>query len=226
MEESTPSSFPSLPKRLLQVLFSPGEVFTALREKPVWFGALAVVGVLVVLSAAVLPAEVWVEFFRNQMIEQGQEVPAGMEAGGSIIRVVTVLISGISVFIMAFILAGIMTLIFSFLLGGEGRYVQYLSIVAHAFIVTALGALLLVPLKILQADPTVTLSLGTFALTFMDEGYPLRVLKLVDLFSLWSYAIMAVGVTKIDPKRSFGSAFGIFVGIAVAFALIFGLFGG
>jgi len=225
MEDSAPSSFPSLPKRLLQVFFSPGELFTALREKPVWFGALAVCGALAVLSVALLPTELWVELTRNQLIEQGQEVPAAIAGSGAIIRIFAVLAAGISFFIMAFVLAGIVKFFFSFLCGDEGRYVQYLSVVAHASVISALGALLLVPLKLSQGDPSVTLSLGTFAF-FIEEGYPLRVLKMLDLFALWSYAVMAIGVTKIDPKRGFGFALTFFFALALVFALVFGIFGG
>ncbi|MFH1764333.1 MAG: YIP1 family protein, partial [Gemmatimonadota bacterium] len=136
-----------------------------------------------------------------------------------------VLGGGIAFFIMAFVLAGIVTLFFSFLFGDEGRYVQYLSVVAHASVISALGALLLVPLKLSQGDPSVTLSLGTFAF-FIEDGYPLRVLRLLDLFALWSYGVMAIGVTKIDPRRGFGFALTFFFIFALVFALIFGIFGG
>ena len=225
MEDSVPSSFPSLPTRLLQVFFSPGELFSALREKPVWFGALAVCGVLSVVGVALIPVELWVEFSRNQLIERGSEVPAGFESSGSIIRIFSIFGAGIGFFIMAFVLAGIMKVFFSFLFGDEGRYVQYLSVVAHASIISALGALLLVPLKLSQGDPAVTLSLGTFAF-FLEEGYPLRVLKMLDLFAFWTYAVMAIGVTKIDPRRSFGFALAFFLAFALVFALVFGIFGG
>ncbi len=225
MEDSAPSSFPSLPQRLLQVFFSPGGLFTALREKPVWFGALAVGGFLAVLSVVLIPTELWVEITRNQLIAQGQEVPAALESTGSIIRIFSVLGGGIFFFIWAFFLTGIVTLVFSFLLGDEGRYVQYLSVVGHAFIISALGALLMVPLRLSQGDPSVTLSLGTFAF-FMEEGYPLRVLKMLDLFSLWSYAVMAIGVTKIVPKRGLGFALGFFSLFAIGSAMLFGIFGG
>jgi hypothetical protein len=225
VEESTAAPFPSLPKRLVQVFFSPGELFTALREKPVWSGALAVVGILAVLSVALLPTELWVEFSRAQMIEQGREVPAGFESTGAIIRIVSVFGAGIAFFIMAFILAGILTFFFSFLFGDDGRYVQYLSVVAHASVISVLGALLMVPLRLSQGDPSVTLSLGTFVF-FLEDGYPLRVLKMLDLFAIWSYLVMAIGVTKIDPRRSMGFAVTFFMIFALAFALLFGLFGG
>lgn len=225
MEESTTAVFPSLPKRLLQVFFSPGELFTALREKPVWGGVLVLAGILVVLSVTLLPTELWVDFSRNQMIERGREIPAGFESSGAIIRIFSIVGGGFAFFVMSFIMAGIVTFFFSFLLGDQGRYVQYLSVVAHASIISALGALLLVPLKLSQGDPSVILSVGTFAY-FLDDAYPVRVLRMLDLFALWAYGVMAVGVTKIDPKRGFGSALTFFMGFAVALAMIFGIWGG
>lgn len=225
MEESTTAVFPSLPKRLLQVFFSPGELFTALREKPVWGGVLVLAGILVVLSVTLLPTELWVDFSRNQMIERGREIPAGFESSGAIIRIFSIVGGGFAFFVMSFIMAGIVTFFFSFLLGDEGRYVQYLSVVAHASIISALGALLLVPLKLSQGDPSVILSVRTFAY-FLDDAYPVRVLRMLDLFALWAYGVMAVGVTKIDPKRGFGSALTFFMGFAVALAMIFGIWGG
>ena len=225
MEDTVASPVPSLPKRLVQVFVAPGELFTALREKPVWFGALAVAGVLVVLSVLLIPVDLWVEMSRAQLIEQGREVPAGFEGSGPIIRIASVLGAGIVFFIMAFVLSAIVTFFFSFLFGDDGRYVQYLSVVAHASVISGVGALLLVPLKLSQGDPSVTLSLGTFA-SFLDQGYLLRVLKMLDLFALWSYVVMAVGVSNIDPKRSFAAALAFFLAFALVFALIFGSFGG
>ncbi len=225
MEDTPTPSFPSLPKRLAQVFFSPGDLFEALREKPVWAWALVVVAALVALSVILIPAELWVELSRNQLIERGQEVPPGLESSAGVIRIFSVLGAVIVTPIMIFLLSGIVTFIFSFLMGDEGRYAQYLSVVAHASIISAVGSLLLVPLKIAQRDPSVTLSLGTFA-SFLQEGYFLRVLKLLDLFALWSYGVMAVGATKISPRRGFASALAVFLLFALAFALIFGIFGG
>jgi hypothetical protein len=225
VEESTAAPLPSLPQRLIQVFFSPGELFTALRDKPVWFGALAVSSVLIFMSTVFIPTDVWMEFSRAQIIESGQEVPAGFESGAAVIRIVSVIVGPIAFFVMAFIISGVITLVFSILLGDEGRYGQYLSVMAHASIISSAGALLLLPLKLAQGDPSLTLNVGTFAF-FLEDGYMSRVLKMIDLFGLWSFAVMAVGVTKIDPRRSFGSALAVFMVFAVGMALLFGLFGG
>ena len=225
MEEPTAATLPSLPQRVVQVFFSPGELFTALREKPVWFGALAVSAALIFLSTVFIPTDVWIEFSRAQMIARGQDVPAGFETGGSLIRIISVVVGPIGFFLMAFIFSGVITLIFSIILGDDGRYGQYLTVMAHASIISSAGALLLLPLKITQADPSLTLNLGIFAV-FLEEGYLFRVFKMLDLFGLWSFAVMAVGVSKIDPKRSFGSALTVLMIFFLGMAFLFGLFGG
>jgi hypothetical protein len=226
MEESAPGALPGLPTRLVKVFFAPGELFSALRERPAWVGATLVVSALVGLSLVLIPAELWVEFSRSQMMERGQEIPPGFESsGGAAMRIFSVVGGVLGTAIMIFVMAGVVTAFFSFVLGAEGGYKHYLSVVAHASIITAVGSLIMVPLRISQGDPSLSLSLGSFAF-FLEEGYLFRVLKMLELFALWSYGVMAIGVTKIDPRQSLGLALAFFFGLAVAFALVFGSFGG
>ncbi|MFC1575154.1 YIP1 family protein [Gemmatimonadota bacterium] len=224
-EESAAPPLPSLPSRLLKVFIAPGELFEALKENPAWFGTLLVAAILTAASVLVIPADVMVEATREQLISQGQEVPPGFENMAVIFRVSGAVGGLLGIFIMAFILAGVVKLIFSLLMGDEGTYKKYLSVVSHALVISAVGAMLMSPLRIAQADLTASLSVGTF-FSFLGEGYLFRVLKLLDLFGLWSYGVMAIGVSKIDPRRSVGGAMVVFFGLAVAVALIFGIFGG
>ncbi len=225
MDETSSTGPGPLPVRLARVFFSPGEVFTDLREEPRWFGPLLVGSILVGLSMVLVPAEVWIQSMREQAAVQGGEIPDFLTSAGPAFRLVSVISSVVFYFLWAFLLAGIVTFVFAFLFGDEGRYSQYLSVVAHALFITSVGSLLLLPLRIAQEDPQLTLSLGTFFI-FMEGGYLFRVLKLMDLFGLWSYAVMAVGVTRIDPRRGLGFALFFFMAFALAFALVFGAFGG
>jgi len=225
MEAAETKTSMSLPTRLLKVFFAPGEVFEAVRAKPVWFGALGMAGLFVALSMVLIPGEIWIESMRAQAAEQGTEMPGFMSSAGPVFRLASAASAMIGTFLWAFLLAGIVTLVFAFLFGDDGKYRQYLSVVSHALFIGAVGALLLIPLRIAQGDPSLTLNLSTF-LPFLEEGYSLRVLKLLDLFGLWSYLVMAVGVTKIDPRRGMGFAVSFFMAFAVVFALIFGIFGG
>jgi hypothetical protein len=218
-----PPSIPSLPVRFGQVFFSPGQLFEALREKPAWVGALLVSALLIGGSTLLIPVDMLIDAAREQIISQGGEVPPGFENMGAIFRVTGTLFPVIAVFIMAFIWAAVCTFVFNFIFGGEAKYTQYLSVVSHGMIIGAVGALALVPLKIAQGDPQLLLSIGTFAV-FLEEGYLLNVLKMLDLFGLWGSTVMGIGVTKIAPRVSLVAALSFFYGLSVVIALIFASF--
>ena len=224
MEETSTPPDPPFLQRVVKVFFSPGELFLWLRKKPVWGMALVLGGLLLGLSLALIPSDVWVEFSRAQMAARGQDVPGGFGGSGTLFRIFSIVGGLAGWFIWAFILAGILTFGFAFVLGDEGRYAQYLSVVAHALLISAVGAVVTAPLKIAQADPTLTLNLGTF-LPLLEDGFLFRFLRLLDLFALWGYGVMAVGVTKIDPRRGLGSAMAVLYGFAVVVALAFAPFG-
>ena len=210
-EESGPPPFFS---RVVNVFFSPGELFEKLRDNPVWFWTLLLSGVLIMASIGVLPAEAWERMMQEQFAQSGQQMPDEMPFGGSLFRIIGVASALFGIFIWAFVLSGLVMLLFTFFMGGDGTYKQFLSVVSHSTLISALGAVVTTPLKIAKLDPQLTLSLGTFV-PFLEEGYLLRFLNMMDLFGLWGFAILAVGITKIDPRRSFGGTFGILFGIWV-----------
>jgi len=212
----------TLPVRLLKVFVSPGELFESLKQRPLWGGVLAIGGLLVVASLLLIPAEVWISVMREQSAETGAELPGFLRSAGAVFRIATAAGAAIFWFLWAFVLAGIVTFVFAFFLGDEGRYREYLSVVSHALFIGAVGAVLLTPLRIIQQQPDLTLNVGTF-FSFLGEGYTARVLRLLDLFGLWSYTVMAIGVTKIYPNRGMGSALTFFWGFALVFALIVGI---
>ena len=69
------------------------------------------------------------------------------------------------------------------------------------------------------------LSVGTL-MPFLEDGYFARVLRFVDLFGLWSWAVVGIGVAELEPKRTVGGAIAIVMVIPIAMALILGIFGG
>lgn len=208
------SKLPSLTRRLLAVFLAPGDLFERLAKEPVWVGALLLGAVLGAVAAIAAPAELYEASMREQLMGTGRPVPDDLSAGATIARVfgsVAALIIGP---LMTAAVAGIVALIFLFGFGDEGSYRQHLAVVSHAFLVPALSTLALVPLKIQAADLSLRLSVGTF-LPFLEDGWLSRGLGWLDLFGLWAWVLVALGVSKIDPRRSWGSAAGVILGIVV-----------
>lgn len=212
-----PPAYPSFPARVVQVVISPGRVFDALREKPRSLAALVLGAVLVVLSTALIPGDVWSEMARTQALEAGRELPADFDMSG-LFRISAILGGAVFWFVWAYLLAGLTTLLFAFVLGDDGRFKQYLAVTAHAMLVPAFGALLTTPLKILQRDPQLTLNLGVF-LPPGAEGYWVNVLTMLDFFMIWSYVLLALGVHVIDRRREWSTATMLLLGFALVLAL-------
>lgn len=216
-EPHGPPPLPSIPRRLVDVFLAPDRLARALAGHPAWAGALVFGALLVALQVWLIPLEVWEATFRQTMIERGQD-PSSMAMGGALMRVSGMVAGSVFWVVLAFALSGIITGVFVFVLGDEGRYVQYLSALSHAWLIPALVGLALVPLRIVQADPQLTLNLGTFFF-FLPNGYILRVLTFLDLTQLWALLVVAEGAHAIDPRRSFASAAGILLALNLALAL-------
>ena len=220
-EEGGPP-LPSFPRRLLDVFVSPGHLAEALAARPAWAAALVTGAALVVLQIGLIPPEIWEAMFRQVMLEQGQGAEA-VEFGGTAMRVGQIVAGPI--FWMAFTaaLAGVFTFLFAFILGDEGRYTQYLAVYAHALLIPAVVGLALVPLRIAEGDPQLTLSLGTFFF-FLEDGWLFRFLSLLDLSQLWALLVMAQGAHAIDARRSFGSAAVILLALNAAILMVLATF--
>ncbi len=214
---------PSLISRLLGIFLSPGKVMETVARHPLWAGALVVGVLLVALQTALIPFDMIMSAQRQAVLESGRDMPEMPETLMNIARFVTPVLATIGVSLLTFISAGLYWLIFAFVLGDEGRYRQYLAVGAHALFVPAMIGVALVPLKIMTEDPQATLNLGLF-LFFLSDGYWADVFRLMDLTGIWSALIIAQGAHSIDPRRSFGSAAAIMIGITLAFALIFAIF--
>ncbi len=213
------------PKRVVEVFFSPGRLVEGLAAKPLWGAALLLGLVLSIAATALIPADVWQAMIREQMVARGQDASA-FSGGTSLVRIFGLASVTVGFLIMTFLSAGLITLAFSFVLGDEGRFKQYLAVLTHAFLITTIFSLLLVPLRIAQSDPRVTLNIGTF-LYFLPDGYLHRWVTMMDLSAVWAWLVVAQGAHAIDPKRrSFGSAAAVVLGIFLVTTALFALIPG
>lgn len=212
-------TLPPLPARLVAVFFSPGRLMAQLAERPKWAGAILVSAVVVGMSMTLIPTELFLEAQRQAAMERGvpvPDMPAEAVRWMSVVIPVTTILSTV---VFSFVFAGVYTVIFAFILGDEGRYVQYLAAVSHAWFIAALFGLLVTPLRISTGDPQFTLNLASF-LFFLPDGYFLNVFRVLDITQIWSTLVIAQGAHAIDARRSFASAATIMIGILVTVALV------
>lgn len=222
-ESRPPATLPSLPRRVLMVVVSPVELFRSLRDHPVALGPLLLGAILVGVAAALIPIELTQELFREQMIEAGQDPGDGSGTAARVMWVVSIFGPLLFWPIMALITAGLYSVVFLFAFGYEGRFRQMLSITAHALLVAAIGALLLTPLRIMAADPQMTLSLGSL-LYFFEEGFLATFLGLLDLFNIWTYILIGLGAAVVDGTRAYSHGVLVALGTAILITAVIASF--
>jgi hypothetical protein len=219
--ERAAAELPNVLVRWLQVFVSPGRLYDRLRERPLWGAALLLAAALVSVSFLAIPKELVERSLRERMLRAGAELPAGFELG-TWSMVAAAGGYALSVVVWSLLLAVVLTVVFAFLLGDQGRFVQYLAVVSHAMLISVTGSLLVTPLRILQEDVLLTLDVGLFV-PLDPDSYLSRVLRQLELFWLWGFVVMALGVSRIDPRRGWGGTAVFLLVLALGLAMLVGL---
>lgn len=228
--QDAPPPLPGLLARIPVLLFEPSKLFRALRAKPAILGALLLAAVLVALSSSLIPIELVQEDAQRRVAEmqetmraRGVEIPEGAQGsrevnaqGSKIIMIAAPLIA---IPLGLVVISGIFSLIFRNMMQYQGSYRQYLSVIAHSYLVMAFGTLLIVPLQVSAGRLDLTLSVGAL-LPFLGEGFLARFLQGVNLFSLWTAILIGTGIAVIDGNRRASGPIGVIVGIMLVFAAL------
>lgn len=214
---------PSLPVRIAQVFFSPGALFEALSRHPVWIGALVVLIAINLVTNMLVPEEVVRAAIEarggsDMTAEQIDQTMSFLAVWGWVLAVV-----GSPIVIL--VVAAVLLLVYNVLTGGEGTFRQLFSATTHAMYIYTLGGILTLALILGGAEVTTQLSLGLLV-PGLEEGYLARFLNGLNVFSLWTAAVLGIAVSRIYPQKSAGSAALTIIGLYVVLVAIFTTFGG
>jgi len=206
-----------LPRRAVDVFVAPGQLFAHFRDRTPWVGPLLIaiaVGIAIIL---VIPSELFVEQARESIRRAGDaaaQMPdaatlAGFAriAGAASVLVATPL--------MAFASAGVMALLFSVLGGGEAKFRQYLAVVTHSMLITALGGVVTLGIQLLLGDLEARLSLALLTPFLDDRSFAFRILSGLDVFSLWAIVVAALGISIVNRRTTWAVASVVLLGIYV-----------
>ena len=203
--------------RIVGVLITPEKTFRAIAERPTWVAALVVLLVVSTLSTVVIFQRVDRDAFRQQMSAQmerrGQapnEKALDMAEKFMTCAPVVGIVAAVG---FDFAAAGLL-LVASNLLGGAINYRTSLSVVLHAVMPFALAGLLQVPVALgrgaidlqeMQRNGGLLPS-SLAAVAPADSGpVVLALLGSIDLFTLWTVALLIVGF-HIGARVSKGAA--------------------
>ena len=218
---------PGLLSRVVGVIFSPGETYAAVAERPRALGALVVVLVIVVLVQGIfLSTAVGQQAALDQNVRAleafGVDLPdqayQRMEEGIKMAPV-TAGVSAIIFWPLAMaITSGLFTGVFSTLMGGTATFRHVFAIVAHSSVIIALQQAFSMPLSYARGE-FAGASLGVFVPMLEETSFAARFLGAIDLFLVWWMVSVAIGIGVLYKRRT-GAIATSLLGLYVAVALI------
>ncbi len=215
MSEMPSTEAPSLGlvARIIGVIFSPTETFKDVARHPRPVGVLAVVCLAIGLAAG-LPqfTQVGRQAAIDMQVEQierfsGQpvtpEMYAQMEAragAGAYTSMIGVFI-GVPVVVLIF--SAVYWAIFNVVLGGTASLKEVLGVTAHAQVIGALGAVVGVPIQLMQGVLTQSGPFNLGALVPMLEPDSLLAVFLgaISVFSLWQAVVNGLGLAVLYKRK-------------------------
>lgn len=208
--------------RLLGVLVSPVATFRSIAERPGWVVALVVVALSTIAAQAVVmqkidPSEIRAEAERR-LEARGQEMSdQQLDTMLDVQMKVGAACGALFLPVLVF-LGALVFMVLVNLLGGELPYGKALSVLSHAMVPVVLSSLLAMAVAAgTDAIPFSDVQEGRFMASnlayFAPEEAPLPLvaaLSQVDLFVLWSVALLVVGVALVGGL-SYGSSAGLVI---------------
>jgi hypothetical protein len=203
-----PAQPSSLLSRVAKVFVAPGELFDEFRETAPWGSALLFIMALSIVAGLavflLVPTETYAELIRNDMLAKGGQVPPDDIMAKIVPQAKLIgLIAGIfGPLLSALIIASILYLVCRLAMGGKSAFNQYLAVTTHVQIVLMVGGLLTLPLVFMQRDPSISLGLNLVFKDLTPKSPLFGVFHSLDVFHLWALALVAIGVSRIDAKKS------------------------
>jgi Yip1 domain len=209
--------------RIFGVLFSPTPTFASIAERPTWIlpvllSSLIFIGVVGVFSAR----GGWPSFFQKQdakssrfqqlsQEQQDQALERQVKFGPPFGYVEGVILPVLSVVIVA----AVYLLLFRLAAGAEIPFGTAMGIVSYAWVPLMIHGLLSILILFLKDPATVDLqnlvASNPGALLGDDAAkWLVALLGSIDIFTIWSLVLMAMGFRATNPKKiAFGKALGI-----------------
>lgn len=212
----------SFPRRVVDTFFSPIALFRRFGARPPWVDVMVLSVVIGLAVFALVPRDVWVATMEDAMRQRGQEMPAGASAEtmAGMQRIFGMIGGAIMPWIFLAIQAGLMTLVFSVVMGGRATFRQYVSVVAHASLVGAVGQLATLPIIIQKGVMTQGITLGALAGGMDPESFVYQFLNAWNVFLIWQIVLLGLGAAALNRRMSSGAAVGVLLGIYAVIAAI------
>jgi len=201
----------SLPARILGVLFAPRATYADVAARPRVIGAFAVVLAVIVSATFVfLSTDAGQQASLDNQIKQmesfGRTVSEAqyqqMERMAPYARYFAAGFQLVLTPIMALVVAGLLYAVFNAVLGGDATFKHVYAIVAHSGAILIVQALFTLPLAYARGSLSSATSLAVFFPFLDDATFAARLLGSIDLFLVWWFISLAIGLGVLYRRRT------------------------
>jgi hypothetical protein len=214
---------------LLDIYFAPSKVFAALRERTRWVLPLAIVLVVVALTAVLTVnlarEEITMrqeEVMRDRGLTEEQMDQARQFTSGPVAVISGALSAAIFTVILLLIFA-VVTNLFVPLFGGESGFKKIFSVICFSSLVVIPAAILKLIMIAITKSPYVTTSLALFVPALARDSFMYQLLAGFDFFIIWEMILVSIGISitsGIARKNAYVLVFviwfvSVFVGIGL-----------
>jgi hypothetical protein len=211
----------NLLSRAIGIITSPGATFQTVVAYPRPAGILFVVCVVLALAtggpqftARGRQAALDMQVQQTERLTGKPVTPeayARMEQFGKYGGILAVVGIFVAVPLISLLFAAIYWAVFNAILGGTASFKQVLGIVTHSAVIGALGAVLAAPIQYIQGVQSTSgpFNLGA-ALPMLEPGsFLANYLGGINIFTVWSLIVTAIGLAVLYRRRSTGIAIGL-----------------
>lgn len=222
-------------QRIIGVFFSPRPTFEDIDRTPTWVLPLVIILVLVIgFTIITMPITMpeQMEKQREKMLERGMEddqIEQILTTQEKVGKYIGPVMAAITTTIILLIFTLILWFVGNIVLGGKTTFKTMFSVYGHSSLIGMLGLLLSLPLIIQKQTANVHFSLALLLPEEQSKTILYNALKAFGVFSIWQYAVLAIGfavIYKFSMKKAGTTMvvlFLVYVIFSVAMSKIFGL---
>jgi hypothetical protein len=224
MEDKMEEKDLSIVQKAIGVFFSPNESFQVIDRKPDWIFPLVVIIILTLVFTMItlpytLPEQMQKQ--RAKLEERGMaddDIDRAMETGekmGKIMAPVGVII-GVPIALLLFTL--ITWFVGNVLLGGQTTFKKMFSVYTYSSLIGTFGLLIRSVIIFVKKTADIHFSLALLLPQEQSETFLYKFLKAFDVFSIWQYAVLAIGfaiIYKFTIKKAGWTMAAMFLIIAL-----------
>ena len=217
----TPPVLPAIlsePARLVGVFFSPSDTFPDIVRRPRWWIPIILLAIVSSVVATTYGRKIgWDKLVRTQILQSPQMEQATPEARENAVRVGTTVagfigyVTPVTVAFLILLVSAGLIFIFNTLMGAELQFPSMMGIVSYSYLPSVLSGLLTLLVMNLKDPEDFDLQrpLAFNVGAFLPDGLPRWAVQLgtsLDMFSFWTMALIAIGVSSSVRKIGFGKA--------------------